>query len=92
MRMSINVEISPMFARYTGNQANLKAEGKTVGECLQDLGRRYPELKKIMLDQDGNLFQSFDVFVNGESAYPGPMARPVKDGDRLHVVMLIQGG
>jgi molybdopterin converting factor small subunit len=90
--MSVSVEISPIFSRYTGNQVNLKANGSTVGECLQDLVRQYPDLKKVILDPDGNLYHSFDVFINGQSAYPKPMARPVKDGDKLYIMMLIQGG
>ena len=90
--MSIEVEISSIFARYANNQTKLKAEGKTVGEILHDLGRQYPELKKLILDKNGNLDQSFDVFINGESAYPHTMTRQVKEGDKLNIVMLIHGG
>ncbi len=90
--MSVKIEISSILARYTKNQADLKAEGKTVGECLHDLARQYPELGSLILGKNGDVSPSFDVFINGESAYPGTMARPVKDGDKLHVVMLIHGG
>jgi molybdopterin converting factor small subunit len=90
--MSVKIEISSIFARYANNQTDLKAEGKTVGECLHDLARQYPELGRMILDKNGELVPSFDIFVNGESAYPGTMARPVKDGDKLHIVMLIFGG
>lgn len=90
--MSIDVEISSIFARYANNQVKLKAEGKTVGDILRDISRQYPELKKIILDKNGNLDQSFDVFVNGESVYPHTMTRRVKEGDKLNIVMLIHGG
>ncbi len=90
--MSVDIEISSIFARYTNSQVNLKAEGKTVGECLRDLARQYPDFGKMILDKDGNVLASFDVFVNGESAYPHTMTRPVKDGDKLHIVLLIHGG
>jgi hypothetical protein len=90
--MSIDVEISSIFARYTDNRAKLKATGKTVGECLHDLVRQYPDFKNIILDENGNLISSFDVFANGESTYPQTMTRPVKDGDKLDIVLLIQGG
>ncbi len=90
--MSVNIEISPVFARYTHGQVNMKAEGKTVGECLHALVRQYPDLKKLILDAKGDLQPSFDVFVNGESAYPNTMAHPVKDGDKLYIVLLIHGG
>jgi molybdopterin converting factor small subunit len=90
--MSVTLEVSPIFGRYTDNQVMLQAEGKTIGECLNDVGRKFPELKKMIIDRDGNLAPSFDVFVNGESAYPQMMSRPVKDGDKLHLIMLITGG
>jgi molybdopterin converting factor small subunit len=90
--MSVAIEISSIFARYTNNQTDLKAAGKTVGECLHDLARQYPDFGKMILDKNGDLSASFDIFVNGESAYPDTMTRPVKDSDKLHIVMLIHGG
>jgi hypothetical protein len=53
--MSVEVEISPIFGRYTDNILNMKVEGKTVRECLHDLVRRFPKLKPMLLDKDGNL-------------------------------------
>jgi molybdopterin converting factor small subunit len=90
--MNINVEISSIFARYTRNQTKLKLAGQTVGECLHDLARQYPDFGEMLLDKNGDLSPSFDVFINGESAYPNTMHQPVKDGDKLHIVMLIHGG
>jgi molybdopterin converting factor small subunit len=90
--MSVSVEIPSIFARYAGGQTGFQAEGKTVGECLNDLGKRYPELGKMILTPDGRLLNSIDVFINGESAYPRPLTKPLKDGDRLKIIMIIQGG
>ena len=90
--MSIEIEISPVFARYANNQVSVTVKGKTVGECLQDLVRQHPDLKKIILTREGKLQHSFDVFINGENAYPGEMEKPVRDGDKIHVVLLIHGG
>ena len=90
--MSIKVEISSIFARYTNNQREAKVEGSTVGECINDLVTQFPDLKKLILNKHGNLSHAFDVYVNGESAYPQEMAKPVKDGDKLNIVLLIHGG
>jgi len=72
--------------------ARLQAEGRTVGESLKDLEKRYPDLVKLILAKDGSLLNSIDIFINGESAHPGALSRPVKDGDKLKVIMIIQGG
>ena len=90
--MSITIEISSVFARYARNQTVFQVKGSTVGECLQDLVRQFSGLKKIFLDKNGNLHHIYDVYVNGKSAYPKEMAKPVKDGDKLNIVMLIYGG
>lgn len=71
---------------------NFRVEARTVGEALHQLGKESPGLKKLFLDKEGNLVQGYDVFVNGESAYPETMIKPVKDGDKLNIVMLIYGG
>ena len=90
--MSVDVEISSIFGRYTGGVLNMKVEGKTVRECLHDLGRQFPDLKRMLLDKDGNLMHSYDYFINGESVYPKDMNRPLKDGDKLNVLYVIHGG
>ena len=90
--MSVNVEISSIFGRYTGNVLNMKVEGKTVRECLHDLTRQFPDLKRMLLDKDGNLMHSYDYFINGESVYPKDMNRPLKDGDKLNIIFVIHGG
>ncbi|MBN1693000.1 MAG: MoaD/ThiS family protein [Dehalococcoidales bacterium] len=90
--MSVNVEISSVFGRYTGGVLNMKVEGKTVRECLHDLVRPYPDLKRMLLNKDGNLMHSYDFFINGESVYPKDMNLPLKDGDKLNVVYVIHGG
>ena len=90
--MSVNVEISSILGRYTGNVLKMKVEGKTVRECLHDLVRQFPDLKRMLLDKDGNLMHSYDYFINGETVYPKDMSRPLKDGDKLNVVFVILGG
>jgi molybdopterin converting factor small subunit len=90
--MTVKVEIPSIFARYAGNRTTFETGGKTVGESIKDLGKRYPDLVKLILTKDGRLLNSIAIFINGENAYPEAVARPVKDGDKIKVVMLIQGG
>jgi molybdopterin converting factor small subunit len=90
--MSVNVEIPSMFESYTGGVLNIKVEGKTVRECLHDLGRQYPDLKRMLLNKDGDLMHSYNLFINGENAYPRDMNLPLKDGDKLNVAYVIHGG
>ncbi|MFC1942144.1 MoaD/ThiS family protein [Chloroflexota bacterium] len=90
--MSIQIKISPFFSQYTDNKQVADVKGSTVGECLEDLNKQLPRLKEVLFDKKGELHHYFDIFVNGESAYPEELARKVKDGDELHIVMLVHGG
>ncbi len=90
--MSVKVEMSSIFGRYTNNKLSIKVKGNTTGECLNDLVRQFPDLKRVLLDKTGKLRHGYDLYVNGESAYPIEMTRPVKDGDKINVVFVIHGG
>ncbi len=90
--MSVTIEIPSVFGRYSDNKLSFEVEGKTVGEALHALGTQSPGLKKLLLDKEGRLVRNYDVYVNGESAYPHVMTRPVRSGDRLNIVMIIYGG
>lgn len=90
--MSIEIKISPIFSRYTDNQQTAKVKGSTVGECLDHLVKQFPDLKRVLFDKNGRLNRYINIYVNGESAYPEELAKPVKDGDKLNIVAVIAGG
>ena len=90
--MSIEIEFSSILARYTDNQLVSKVKGSTVGECLNNLVKKFPNLKKILFDKHGKFSHAFDIYVNGESSYPQELTKPVKNGDKLNIVFIIYGG
>ena len=90
--MSIEIKISPLLTKYTGNQQTAEVKGNTVGECLDQLVKKFPDLKPKIYDKDDRLVRYLGVYVNGESAYPEELAKKVKAGDKIHLVMVIAGG
>ena len=70
----------------------VEVSGSTVGECLSHLVKQFPDMKKQLFTKSGNLFENIILSVNGESAYPEQLAKPVKDGDELNIVFMISGG
>jgi len=90
--MSVEIELSSIFGRFTDNKLTFQVGGSTVGECLKELFKQYPKLEKLLLNKEGRLQHAYDVYVNGESAYPKEMIKPVKDGDKLNLVFIIYGG
>jgi len=90
--MSVEIELSSMFGLYTNNKLNIDVQGKTIKECLHDLVRQFPDLKRLLLNKEGDLQSTYEYFVNGESSYPRDMNKTLKDGDKLNVVYVIHGG
>ncbi len=90
--MSVKVVFSPFLYRFTGGQTTALVEGGTVGECLQELEEQFPGLKAQLLDKDGRLKGYVDIYVNKASAYPEELSRPVKEGDEVNILFLIEGG
>jgi hypothetical protein len=81
--MSVEVELSSVFGRYTGGHLNTRVKGKTVRECLHDLVRQFPKLKRMLLDGEGNLMHAYDYFINGESVYPKDMNAPLQSPSQI---------
>lgn len=90
--MSIKVNIHPVLRRFTNDQEVVEVNGNTVGQCLNDLIRQFPGMKEGLFDKKGKLLNYVEIFVNLESAFPEELAKPVKDGDELHIILIISGG
>ena len=89
--MSIKVNIHPSLQHITDNREIVEVDGSTVGECLKNLVAEYPGLDEFLYE--GNKLSKYiDIFVNDESAYPEELAKAVKNGDELHILMQIAGG
>ncbi len=90
--MSVKINIHPTLHSFTDNQDVVQVNWSTVGQCLEQLVARFPHVRERLFDKDGKLLSHVDVYVNGESAYPEEMAKPIKDGDELHIILMIAGG
>jgi molybdopterin converting factor small subunit len=78
--------------RAIGTSEEIWVEGATVGECLRDFIRRYPQAEPLMFDSNGQLLKRFYVFVNQESMFKADFDRPVTDKDELILVVLATAG
>jgi len=91
-KVSVKVNI-PHFLQHLTNDVKVVAvNGSTVGECLHDLVQRFPSLTKHLLDENSKLLKLVDVYINGESAYPDELNKPVNDGDELYIMLVLAGG
>ena len=90
--MSVKINIPYLFQHLASGVNAVDVNGSTVGECLRELVERLPQFKELIFDKNGKLLGYIDVYINEESAYPDELAKPVNDGDELHIVNIIAGG
>ena len=90
--MSIKVHIHPSLQHITKEHETVEVNGSTIGECFRDLITQYPELDEWLFEEKEKLSKYIDIFVNDESAYPEELAKSLKDGDEIYILMQIAGG
>ena len=90
--MSVKIHIHITHRQFTNGQDVVTTEGKTVGECLNHLVKQYPAMEKALFAKKDKLHNVVEVFVNHATAYPNELLKPVKDGDEIHLVVMLAGG
>jgi molybdopterin converting factor small subunit len=59
------VRIPPMLRPEVGGARELEADGETVGDVIENLVERYPQLR-AQLYENGNLGSFVNVYLGGE--------------------------
>ena len=90
--MSINVSIHRTHRQFTDGLDSVGVEGNSVGNCLDDLIRQFPDMGNALFDKKGKLLNAIEIYINLESAYPDELVKPVKDGDDIHITLMLAGG
>lgn len=87
--MPVKVLIASPLHSYT-KASEVEAEGKTVGEVLADLDRRYPGIRFRMVDEQDRMRRHMRLFVDGEQVFD--LSRPLKPGQGIQTVQALSGG
>ena len=65
--MASTLKIPSPLRRFTNGQASLDVNGKNVEEVLNELFSEYPDIKNHLMENDGNLRNFVNIFINGEN-------------------------
>jgi sulfur-carrier protein len=92
--MPVKVKVPTILRKYVGGQALVEANGgRTVGEVLDDLDRRFPGLKERIVTGGGDLHRFVNVYVNEEDVrYLGSLEAEVQEGDTVSILPAVAGG
>jgi molybdopterin synthase sulfur carrier subunit len=91
--MAVTVLIPTPLQKLTNGNAEVKAEGSTVGDVVNALEAQFPGIKERLCDDSGKLRRFVNVYVNNEDIrFEQNEETPVKDGDELSIIPAIAGG
>lgn len=91
--MKTTVIIPSVLRRYTDNTKELKIEGCTVTEVLDNLTIKYFPLRNQILSEYGKLRSYINVYLNDEDIkLTAAENMPLKEDDVIKIIPCIIGG
>jgi molybdopterin synthase sulfur carrier subunit len=82
--MPVTIEIPTAFRRFTDGAPKVDCSAHTIAEALAELTARYPELSRHVRDDNGQIRQFLNVYLNEEDIrFLGGESCCVKEGDRV---------
>ena len=85
-------EFNGLLRRAAGDQRSITVEAGTLSQAVEELVRRYPDLKRVLLDNQGNIRKAHRVVLNGELIPQVDPGTPLGDQDYLQFCTAIAGG
>jgi len=83
------VRLRAPLSELAGGQRELELDGATVAEVLQALEQEHPGVKGWILNEQGDIREHINVFVNKEYGREETTLGP---DDRVHIIPAISGG
>jgi len=90
--MTVEINIPPVLQAVVDGVSRIDVSGGTVGECLKEIVEKYPQLRAKLFNKRGRLPNGISIFINKENAFPEPLSRPVRDGDKIYISHIVLGG
>jgi molybdopterin converting factor small subunit len=90
--MSINIKLAPALQKSANNQEIIEVNGQNTLECLQDLARKVPLVRRWLFEKDGQIGHYVIVFVNGERIFNYEYSTQINKGDEIYIMLGIAGG
>lgn len=90
--MGVKIKIPAMFQSSTGGVKVAEVSGATVGECLKQLATIFPAIRKMFFDEADSFSGYLNVSLNGKNIQGDFNQIPVRPGDEIYPMILIEGG
>ncbi len=79
--------------KFTGNQSKLDIKGNSVKEAVNELALNFPDLKKHLLDESGNIRTFINIFIGNDDIRNLQQENTaVKEDTVISIIPAIAGG
>ncbi|MFL5738519.1 MAG: ubiquitin-like small modifier protein 1 [Actinomycetota bacterium] len=87
------VKLPTILRKQANGEAQVRADGATLRDLLNDLESKYPGITKNIVSDDGGLHRFINVYVNDEDVrYLGSLETNVSDSDTVSILPAVAGG
>ncbi|HEX6836595.1 MAG TPA: MoaD/ThiS family protein [Polyangia bacterium] len=87
------VRIPTPLRKLTGGAEEVQASGKSVGELIGELEKKYPGIKERICDESGSVRRFVNIFVKDEDIrFLQNLETPLGEKDEVSIVPAIAGG
>jgi MoaD family protein len=90
--MTVEVKVTATLQKMVGGLRVIEGEGTTVGEVIDDLERKHPGIKDMVM-VDGQIHRFVNIYLNDEDVrFLEQLNTPLKEGDVLSILPALAGG
>lgn len=91
--MPIQVRIPTPLRSLTNNQDVVTVDASTVSEMIERLDEQFPGIKRRLCEEDGQLRQFINIFVDGEDIrFLNGLETPLEESSEVSIIPAIAGG
>ena len=91
--MSVTVRIPTPLRRVTSGQDKVSVDGATLSDVVESLEAQYPGIKDRLCDEQGELRNFVNIYVNGEDVrFLDGLNSATNPGDEISIVPAVAGG
>lgn len=87
------IHIPSLFRRFTDGSTEIEVNGVTIKEALDELFRKFPEIRDHIIDENGGIRNFINIYINQENIREqAGFDTLVIEGSEIHIIPSIAGG
>jgi len=83
---------SGTLMRFVDYQREVQVDASTLGTAIDELARRFPDLKPVLLDAEGRVRKAHSLFLHRQRLNDTNLDQKLNEDDCVEVLTLIAGG